>query len=496
VTGDGVSGRRARERQRATLGILVVGVFAFGLQQSLVSPVLPVIQRSMHTSENAVTWVLTAYLVSASVCTPILGRLGDMWGKKRFLVVALVGSALGGVVAGFAHQIGMLILARAIQGLGGGVLPLSFSILRDEHPPEKLASAIGVLAALVAVGSGLGTVLGGPIASALNYHWLFWLPAIVMFGAVVAAEVVIPESGLRSPGRIRWSAVLLLSGWLVALLVGVSNGPSWGWTSPQVLGLFAMAAVLAVGWVAVESSSANPLVDLKMMRIPTVSASNLCAMLLGAGLYSVGVFVPQFVQAPTSTGYGFGVSATRAGLILLPQAACMFVTGMLAGPLSDRIGSRAVLIIGAALSVPAVLMLTLAHSQEWQLVVAVALEGASFGLAFAAMSALVVRAVPPSQTGVASGMNANIRTIGGSIGTAVVASVVTAGVAAGAYPSGSAYTRGFALLTVVAVAATAMAFLVPKAAVRRSPASAAARSQVVDRAEAGAEPLLGGEGAS
>jgi EmrB/QacA subfamily drug resistance transporter len=440
---------------------LALAVGGYALLQSLVIPVLPTIEAGLHTSQNSVTWVLTAYLLSAAIFTPIMGRLGDMHGKERLLVVTLVALTLGSLLAAVASSITLMIVARVIQGVGGGVLPLSFGLIRDEFPKEKVMGAIGVIAALAAAGAGLGIVLAGPIVDALDYHWLFWIPMIVMALTVIAAHLVIPESQVRTLGKISWAGVVLLSAWLVALILGISEAPTWGWGSTSVIGLLIVAVVVAVVWVVVESRSAHPLIDMKMMRIPAVWTTNLVALLLGVGMYAVFAFLPEFLQTPTSAGYGFGVSITHSGLILLPASVFMFIFGMLSGPLSKRFGSKSVLITGLLVGIITFALLTFAHAAQWQILLAMVVEGVGFGLAFASMSALVVVAVPPEQTGVASGMNANVRTIGGSIGAAVMSSIVTSGMRAGSFPRESGYTHGFALLTVAAVAATIAAFFVP-----------------------------------
>jgi EmrB/QacA subfamily drug resistance transporter len=451
-----------RTHYQATFAVLATAVGAYALLQSLVVPVLPTIQAGLHTSQNTVTWVLTAYLLSASIFTPIMGRLGDMFGKERLLVITLVALTMGSLLAAVAGSISIMIVARAIQGIGGGVLPLSFGIIRDEFPKEKVSGAVGIIAALTAAGGGLGIVLAGPIVQALDYHWLFWIPMIVLAVAAVATKIIIPESPVRTAGKLSWPAIVLLSGWLVALILGISEAPTWGWTSTSVIGLLVAAVVLAVLWVIQESRSSHPLIDMKMMRIPAVWTTNLVALLLGVGLYAVFAFIPEFLQTPRSAGYGFGASITHSGLILLPQAIAMFAFGMLSGGLSRRYGAKAVLVAGGVVSIATFILLTVAHGQQWEIVLALAIEGIGFGLAFASMSNLVVQAVPPEQTGVASGMNANIRTIGGSIGAAVMSSLVTSGTKAGGFPREAGYTHGFAMLTVVAIVAAGAATLVPK----------------------------------
>ncbi len=452
-----------RAQYKVTFTVLLMGIVAYGLLQSLVLPVLSTIQHDLHTSQSTVTWVLTAYLLTASIFTPILGRLGDMMGKRRVLVATMVILGIGTVVAAMSTSIGVLIVARAIQGVGGGVLPLAFGIIRDEFPPDKVSTGVGFTAAIVAVASGAGIVLAGPIVSHLNYHWLFWIPLFLIAVAAVATHITVPESPVRSPGRISWFAATLLSGWLVALLLAVSQGPSWGWASPSVVGLVAAAVVLAVLWVLVEVRSESPLVDMGMMRLPAVWTNNLVAFLFGMAMYSVMVFIPEFVQTPTSAGYGFSASIIQSGLFLLPLTVTMFIFGLLAGPMAAAVGSKPSVIAGSSTTSAAFVLLTVAHHQRWEIYVASALLGAGLGLAFSAMSNLIVEAVPPEQTGVASGMNANIRTIGGSIGAGVMASIVTSGVVAGSLPAESGYTHGFLFLAVASACAAIASLFIPRA---------------------------------
>ncbi|MEV4809943.1 MFS transporter [Micromonospora avicenniae] len=450
-----------RGSRRLTFLVLAAGAGFFAMLQSLITPVLPIIQHDLHTSQNTVTWVLTAYLLSASIFTPILGRVGDMVGKGRMLVVALAALALGCLLAAIAPSIGVLIIARVVQGIGGAVFPLSFGIIRDEFPAARVSSSVATISAIIAAGGGLGVVLAGPIVSVLGYRWLFWIPMAVVALTALAAHLFVPESPVRSPGRINWAGTLLLSGWLVALLLPVSKGATWGWTSLPVLGLLALAVVLLIGWLVAEARSANPLIDMRMMRLPGVWTTNLVALLYGGSMFAIYAFLPQFVQTPTSAGYGFGASVTQAGLLMLPMLVGMFVAGIAAGRLEARFSAKAQLATGAVFNVAASAMLAVAHDTRLEIGVAGALVGIGIGLAFASMANLIVANVSSSQTGVATGMNANIRTIGGAIGAAVVSSVITAHPQASGLPREAGFTTGFLLLTAIALAAAMAAMIVP-----------------------------------
>jgi EmrB/QacA subfamily drug resistance transporter len=422
-----------------------------------------------------VTWVLTAWLLSAAVATPLLGRIGDLAGKKRTLLIALGAVILGCLIAALAPNISVLIAGRVVQGLGGAVFPLTFGIIRDEFPTHRVPSLVGIMSAIIAAGGGLGIVLAGPVIEALSWRWLFWIPLLVVGLALVAAVRFIPGSDARGAGRVDWLAAALLSGWLVALLIPLSKATKWGWSSPGVVGLFLLAVVLLVGWITVELRSRNPLIDMRMMRLPAVWTTNLVALLFGAGMFAAYAFVPQFMQIPGSAGYGFGASVTRAGLLMLPMLVTMAIAGSLSGPMASRVDVKAQLVLGSGFSLIACVAFAGFHDSPWEVAVAGAFFGVGIGLAYASMTSLIVQSVPRSQTGAASGMNANIRTIGGSIGTAVVSSIVTGRLQSSGLPYESGYTNAFALLAVISAAAVVLALLVP-AARRRAAAAPAASS--------------------
>ncbi|MGK5678214.1 MFS transporter [Actinoplanes sp. URMC 104] len=446
-----------------TFAVLAAAAAAFSLMQSLVTPVLPTIQRDLHTSAGTVTWVLTAWLLAASVATPLMGRIADMTGKDRALLVALAAIAAGCLLAAVAPNVTVLIVARIVQGLGGAIFPVSFGIVRDEFPPARVSSAIGVLAAVIATGGGLGIVLAGPIVGALSWRWLFWLPMIVVVAVGVLAWRLVPSSPVRTPGRVNWLSAALLSGWLVALLLPLSKAAAWGWASGRTLVLLAAAAVLFAAWLVAELRSAEPLIDMRMMRLPAVWTANLVALLFGAAMFGVFAFLPQLMQIPASSGYGFGATVTGAGLLMLPMLVTMALFGSLSGPLTRWAGPKAQLLWGAGLSTLATLSLALRHGERWQVAVAGGVFGIGLGLVYSSLVNLIVLSVPRHQTGVASGMNTNIRTIGASLGTALVSSIVTSHPGAAGLPAEAGYTDSFLVLTVVAAAAFAVALLVPVA---------------------------------
>jgi MFS family permease len=302
-----------RANPKVTLAVLSGAGLAYAVLSSAVVPALPTIQHSLHTTETGVTWLLTGYLLSASVGTAILGRLGDMYGKERVLVWTLVILSAGTLLAAVSHSLALLIAARVIQGVAGGIFPLAFGIVRDEFPPEKVAGSIGLLSAVLGIGAGIGIVAGGAIVEYLSWQWLFWMPLAVVVLAAVGTWRFVPESPVRVPGRVNWLAASLMSVGISATLLAISETTAWGWASSRTLGLLAAGFLVCFAWVAVETRSREPLIDMTMMRVRGVWTTNLTAFLLGAGMYSSFIIFPQFAQLPKSTGFGFGASVVLSG---------------------------------------------------------------------------------------------------------------------------------------------------------------------------------------
>jgi len=448
-----------RQHYRVTLAVLAVGGIAYALLQSLVIPALPEIQRSLHASETSVGWVLTAYLLSASVGTPIIGRLGDMYGKERVLMIVLVMLAFGTLVSAVASSMSLLILGRVIQGAGGGIFPLAFGIIRDEFPREKVAGGIGLMSSLIGVGGGAGVVLAGFVVGHLSYHWLFWVPLVAILAAAVATHFFVPPSPVKEPGRINWVAAALMSAGLV--LVAVSQTSAWGWGSAKTLGLLLLGILLLVAWVRTELHAKEPLVDMRMMRIRGVWTTNLVAVLVGVGMYSSFILLPQFVQEPRSTGYGFGASVIASGLFLLPSTIAMVLVGQVAGRLERRFGSKPPLLAGSAFCAAAFALLLVARDQPWELYLASAFLGIGIGLAFAAMSNLIVENVRQAQTGVATGMNTVMRTLGGAFGGQLAATFLAGNLGAGRLPTDHGYVLAFAMCAVALVVGVLAGLAIP-----------------------------------
>ncbi len=450
-----------RTHPNVTLSVLALAGLAYAMLSSAVVPALPTMQHALHTTETGIAWLLTGYLLAASVGTSILGRLGDMYGKERLLLWTLVILSGGTLLAALSSSLIPMIVGRFIQGAAGGIFPLAFGIVRDEFPHEKVAGSIGLLSAILGVGAGAGIVLSGVIVEHLNYHWLYWIPLIAILLAAVATWRFIPESPVRVPGRINWLAAALMTVGLSAVLLAISQTTSWGWVSAKTITLIVVGVGFSIAWIRVEMRSREPLIDMTMMRVRGVWTTNLAAFLLGAGMYASFIVFPQFAQLPKSTGFGFGASVVVSGLYLLPATIGMTILGLYAGRISARFGSRAALLVGTAFTTASFALLALAHSHPYELLIAAALLGVGIGLAFAALGNLIVQAVPSSQTGVASGMNTVMRTLGGALGGQLSATFI-AGNTANGLPTVTGFTETFAMATGFLLVCLLAGALVPK----------------------------------
>lgn len=458
-----------RQHYNITLAALVFAGVAYALQQTLVIPALPALQRDLGTSTTWVTWTLTGFLLVASVATPLLGKLGDQYGKERLLLIALAIFFVGCVGAVVAPNIWVLIVFRAIQGTGGAVFPLSFAIIKDEFPEEKVGTAIGIVSAVFAVGGGLGLVLSGLIIDNLSWRWLFGVGAVAVALATVLVYRFVPESPIKTPSRVDYKGATLLSGGLIALLVALSEGENWGWTSTPTITLLTLAAVFLAVWGWAETRVPEPMVDMRMLARRPVLVANLTGLIAGFAMFGSFVLIPNFVQAPGRlpaqladlVHYGFGASATLTGLYLLPGALTGFFTGPLAGPLGKRYGSQVPMSLGMLLVTVGIGILALFHEQPWQIVLGMIILGSGLPLTFAAMAKVIIDTVKQSETGVATGMNTVMRTIGGVIGGQIGAAILTADTIGNtSIPAESAFATAFWMSATAALIAAVIALFV------------------------------------
>jgi EmrB/QacA subfamily drug resistance transporter len=440
--------------------VLSLAGLAYAVLSSAVIPALPSFQHDLHTSETGVAWLLTGFLVSASVGTSIIGRLGDIYGKERLLLWTLIVLSFGTALAAVSESLTTLIVARVIQGVAGGIFPLAFSIVRDEFPPMKVPGSIGLMSSILGVGAGFGLVAGALIDEHLGWHWLFWIPLVFTVAAAWSTWRYIPESPVRSPGRVNWLAATLMTIGISAVLIAIAQTTVWGWVSPKTIGLLSAGLLVCAAWVLVEIHSTVPLVDMTMMRIRGVWTTNLAAFLLGAGMYASFIVFPQFAQLPKSTGFGFGASAVVSSLYLLPAALTMGALGTVAGRVARRFGSKSALVAGAAIGAVAFGFAAIEHDQPVDMLITTTLLGTGIGLAFAALGNLIVQAVPPTQTGVASGMNTVMRTLGGALGGQISATFIANNMTNG-LPNVTGFVASYVMATAFLVVCMLAGLLVP-----------------------------------
>lgn len=452
-----------------TLLILSLGTVAFALGQTMIIPAIPDIKDTFGASSSAAAWLVTAYFLTASVSTPIAGRLGDMFGKRRMLALSLGLFAVGCLLSAVGQSLEVIVLGRALQGLGGGVFPLSFGIVRDEFPSDRVPASIGLLGSTAGVGGGIGLPLGGLIADNADFAWIFWLSAALGVAAVATTVLFVPESEERAPGRVDVRGAVVLSVGLVLPLLGVAQATTWGWGSARTIALLAVGFAVLAAWVKLEQRTPEPLVNMATLGRRTVLTTDVATFLVGFGLFGSFVLIPQLAQLPKDTGFGFGFNATEAGLLLAPSALLNLFLSPLSGRMGGRLGARVPLAIGCATATVALGLLAVAHGSPLITLAWAALLGIGVGFAFSAMPNLIIEAVDRHETGEATGVNTIARNVGAALGSAVGGSILAGDVLRSGLPTDGAFTAALGVSALGSLIAAIAAVSIPARRVVASP---------------------------
>lgn len=443
-----------------TLAALAIAGLVASLQQTLVLPLLPALMLHFHASVSAVTWVFTSTLLAGAVATPLLSRFGDMYGKKKMIVVAMVALVIGSVVCAVSGSLGVLIVGRALQGVSAALIPLAIGTIRDTFPRERVMTAIGIVSATLGVGGTVGMLITGLIAQHTDsYRPIFWIAAATAALGLLLVAAFAPQVGVRAGGRPDILGATVLAAWLVCLLLAISEGGDWGWHSGRVIGLFAAAAALCALWVVVQLRVAQPLVRMNLLVGPRSLTANAASILLGFAMFGGFTLISNFVQSPKAQlGYGLTGSVLDVGLYMLPSTAAMMLFSALAGRFEKRLGAAYTLAIGSVFVGASFLWLALSHSHVSDVLIYSAVMGVGIGIGYAALGTLAVQHVPMSQSGIASGVNSLVRTVGGSISGAVAAAVLTGDVIKGtAVPTLHAYVLCFVVVAIGGAVAAVVA---------------------------------------
>ncbi|WP_257232224.1 MFS transporter [Streptomyces sp. Rer75] len=453
-----------REVGGGFVAVLAFCGIAVSVMQTLVVPLVSELPQLLHTTSSNASWVVTATLLAGAVSTPVMGRLGDMFGKRRMLVVALMLLVVGSLTCAVTSELVVMVVGRAIQGGAMGAIPLGISIMRDELPPQKLGSAMALMSSSLGIGGALGLPAAAFVAQHTSWHVLFYGAAGLGAISVALVLAVVPESAVRTPSRFDLLGTIGLTAGLVCLLLPITKGGDWGWASGTTLGLFGAAAVVLVLWGLFELRTTEPLVDLRTTARRQVLLTNLASIMVGFSFYAMSLILPQLLQLPEATGYGLGQSMVMAGLYFAPMGVAM----MLVSPLSARINAArgpkvslisGLIVIGATYGAGLVMI-----DHIWQIVVLSTALGIGIGIAYSAMPTLIVSAVPARETGAANGLNTLMRSIGMSTSSAVVGVILarqTTDFGGVALPSKDGFQMSFMVACAASVVGLVIAFCLP-----------------------------------
>jgi EmrB/QacA subfamily drug resistance transporter len=455
----------SRARSGAVLAVLAFAGLGASFMQTILIPIQSELPRLLHTTSDNSAWVITATLVTAAVCTPVAGRLGDMFGKRRIAMALLLLQAAGAILAALSNDLVTMIVARVLQGMAAGVIPLGISILRDVLPRERLGSGIALVSATLGVGGALGLPLSAVVAENLDWHALFWVAAGIALLAFALYAALVPVSAVRTPGRIDVVGIVGLAIGLVGVLIAVSRGGEWGWGDARTLTLLIGGVVVLLLWGVFELRVREPLVDLRVSARGPVLLTNLASVAMGFALFASNVVLPQLLELPRATGIGLGLTLVVAALILAPSGIAMMLMSPVAGRVERRHGPKPLLVIGSAVIALSYGGALLFHAEAWQILLVNILLGVGIGLGYAAMPALIMQAVPAHETGAANGLNALMRSLGTSIASAVVGAILaqsmtTVGGVPG--PSEAGFLTALALGLAAAVVCLIVALFIPR----------------------------------
>ncbi|MEX5710628.1 MFS transporter [Parafrankia sp. FMc6] len=456
--------RTSPGRARAELVVVGFGALMVSMSQSLLVPVLPTLPAELNASASEVEWLLTSTLLVAAIAVPVFGRLGDMFGKRRLLLVALAMLVVGSLLAALTDNIALLIVGRSMQGVSTAVIPLGISLLSALLPRERAGSAIALISAMLGVGAAVSLPMAGLLADHFDFHILFWIT--FAGGAVALAGVfaIVPEAPNRRGGRIDFVGAVLLSAALVALLLPLAESANWGWGSARVIGL-ALAVVLLVALGLAELRIREPLVDMRTLRRRPLVLTNLASLLFGFALFALLIGTSSYVQAPETSGYGFGSSMVVGGLVLLPGALGMLFLAPVSARLVAMRGAGQTLALGAVIvAVGWLARITFTGSMP-EIIAGTTVVGVGTGIGYAAMPSLINAHTPPEEIAAANGLNTLFRAIGSSLASAIGGSILVAEtmtVGAAELPSLTGYRELFGLCAGAAVAAAVAALAIPR----------------------------------
>ncbi|MEV5894853.1 MFS transporter [Nonomuraea fuscirosea] len=460
-------------RPQGIVTVMAVAGIVASLTQTLVVPLIGELPVLLGTSASNASWVVTATLLAGAVTTPVMGRLGDLYGKRRMMLVCTVPLVLGCVVCALAGSLTPMIIGRGLQGMGMGMIPLGISALRDVLPPDRLGPAIALMSSSMGIGGALGLPLAAAVAEYASWRALFWATAVLSLAVGVLIRLLVPPTPAGARGRIDLLGALGLGAGLICLLLGVSKGADWGWGSGTTLGLLAAAAIILPVWGWWELRVRDPLVDLRVTARPQVLLTNVASIVVGFSMYAQSLIVIQILQLPEATGYGLGQSMLASGLWMAPSGLMMMVVSPVGARLSAARGPKVTLIVGSLVMAFGYGSSMLLLGSPWGLLIVTCLCAVGIGFAYGSMPALIMGAVPRSETGAANSFNTLMRSIGTTVSAAVVGLVLsqlTIDFGGRALPSEAGFRTGMLIGCGAALAAAAITLALPG---RRDPESAA-----------------------
>ena len=410
---------------RGAVVALCLGGLVAALTQTLVIPIQSELPRLLGSTAVNTAWVVTVTLLAGAVAMPVAGRVADLIGKRRVLLVSVGILVAGSVICALSSALLPMLVGRAMQGLAMGFIPVGISLIREIVPPSMAGSSTAAMSATLGVGGAIGLPLSAWIVEKGNWHLLFWVSAAAAVVVLVLMAAFVPHVHDEESGRFDVPGMIGLAVGLIAFLVGISKATTWGWGDPRTLGAIAFGFAVLLAWAFFELRQAEPLVDLRASARMPVLMTNVAAVAIGFGMMAQSIVVPQLLELPSATGYGLGQSVLAAGLWMAPAGLMMMVFAPVSGRMISTLGARITLAVGATVLAAGYAVGFFLMGAPWQLLVASVVASAGVGIGYAAMPTLILDNVPPREAGAAVGLNALSRSVGTTLAAAIMGTVLT-----------------------------------------------------------------------
>ncbi len=472
---------KEKDQKSSIKAFVVVMVFAeltCAVEASMIYAALAALFRT-YGDPVKVGWLITAFLLVSAAAAAVVGRLGDMFGRKRMLVTVLLCALAGSLISAASESLEWIIVGRAIQGVSAAILPLSYGLIRERLPIKYVPLSVGIIAGTAVLGAAIGYLAGGVIVDHLPWRTLFLFSAsLAAIGALLCWKFLESSPVTANVGDVDIVGGLLFVPAITAILYAITQVRQLGWAAPQVWLTIVIGVLVLAFWVRYEARHKCPLIDVRLLLNRQILAANLAFACAALGMLQSQMIILPLMQQPTWTVVGLGATAAFAGSLKGAATLLGTVGGPLAGYIGGRFGSRQALLLGATISTGIWIAITLYHSNLWLVAAAGVLTTIGAGVIYGAVANLVVEAAPPQRVSEATGLSSVVRALAGALGSQAIAMVLASSTVSdpaqgsGVFPTQQAYTIALSLVAVMSAGCLIAGLMLPTRSLKPVPQQA------------------------